>query len=374
MAIVSDFLTALGAGLNPAAAQLLQRQQELAFDRDEKLKRNSKVQEQLQTLIGSPQSPFIADTFPGEAPLQGLETAGTGFAANMTPEQAQQVSQLAEIAPETVLKQIAGQAFPSSGQGGFTLSPGQSRFDAQGNVIANSAVNQSQATQPRVQSSKQLSGGLVQLVMTDGTVKTVPTNEADGELIKSAEQRGAELQGLREGFRGEAKSSTKLALSAYKGITSGRKQIRDLNEGIKLLESGAKTGAVQSLLPSIRAESIKLDNLQKRLGLNVISNTTFGALSQGELDLAMSTSLPKRLNEKELIQWMTEKRDAQAKLLDYFQETAEFLGTPGNTVSDFLKLQKNKTAEPEQVLQDLAQPKSVPVQPTINELVNKYAN
>lgn len=202
------------------------------------------------------------------------------------------------------------------------------------------------ATTDTVQSSKQLPGGLVQLVMKSGEVKVVPPEEANEALIKASERRGAELQGLRAGERGEAKESTKASATAFKGLTAVRKNITNMNEGIKLLEGGARTGAVQGKLPSFKAASIKLDNLRNRLGLDVIGGTTFGALSESELAFALGTALPTGLDEKELLSWMTEKRDAQMKVAANLEEAAIFLGEPGNTVADFIKLKKQKRDAP----------------------------
>ncbi len=304
--------------------------------RQQDFESKASAEQKLQDLIGTAAVPGVPFDI-NNSPLMPVEPVpGTGFAgqAGLESQQVEMLKNLASVSPDSVLKGLSGQIFP----------------DAKQQLL----------TQPRVQSSQQMSGGLVQLVMTDGTIKTVAANEADSAMIREAEQRGAELQGVRAGFRGEAKTSTGLALKAYQGIVSGRKQIRDLNEGINLLKNGARTGAVQSLLPSVRAESIKLDNLQKRLGLNVVSNTTFGALSQGELDLALSSALPKNLNEIELTKWMEEKRNAQSKLIDYYQKSAEFLGTPGNTMAQFLKMQKNSQQQtPQQFLENLAQPQTI---------------
>jgi hypothetical protein len=95
------------------------------------------------------------------------------------------------------------------------------------------------------------------------------------------------------------------------------------------------------MLPSVRESSIKLDNIQKRMGLDVIGNTTFGALSESELNFALDTALPKDLPPAELREWLTRKRESQQKLAAYLENAASFLGKPGNTVSDFLEMQKS---------------------------------
>lgn len=115
----------------------------------------------------------------------------------------------------------------------------------------------------------------------------------------------------------------------------------NVDEAIRLLEEeGAQTGPIISRFPSIRSSAVKLDNVRRKMGLDIIGAVTFGALSKGELDLALATAIPDTLNPPELIQWLKNRNEAQAKLSGYFEEAATFLGTPGNTIPQFLKNQK----------------------------------
>ena len=76
------------------------------------------------------------------------------------------------------------------------------------------------------------------------------------------------------------------------------------------------------------------------MGLNVVSNTTFGALSEGELALALSTALPINLDPIPLRKWIVEKKNAQIKLKDYLTNAAIFMGTPGNTRAGWMDSQR----------------------------------
>ena len=194
-----------------------------------------------------------------------------------------------------------------------------------------------------VQSSKILPGGLTQLVFRNGSVKVVPATEADAILVRDAEARGASLQGLRAGERKGATEAVKAGAKAFEKLLPIKTTIRNIDNGIRLLDQGAKTGAVQGMLPSITAASKELDNVQAQMGLDVIGNTTFGALSESELKFALSSALPKGLNEPELKAWLERKREAQSNLAQYLEETAIFLNTPGNNIADFLK-QKRSTS------------------------------
>jgi len=242
--------------------------------------------------------------------------------------------------------------------------------DEQGNIIAQRNVQTGKVIKdPRVaarakaggvsevQSSKILPGGLVQIVRKDGTTEVISAKEAGQVLVKEAEKRGAELQGLRAGERGAAAESQKLAVGAFKKLAPIQKSIRNIERAITLVDEGAKTGVIQSKMPSIRQASIELDNIQSQMGLDVIGSTTFGALSESELAFALSAALPKKLKGPDLRDWLTRKRDAQRKLSDYITEAAIFMGTPGNTMSGFLQSKKQQQQPKEDVVAGQSQPK-----------------
>lgn len=193
--------------------------------------------------------------------------------------------------------------------------------------------------------SEILPDGTVQLIRKSGAVEIKTAKEADKELIKQARAYGATIQGLRSGERGAASASVKQSLTAFKQLAPIRKSIMNIDNAIRTLDEGAKTGAVEGRLPSIRAASVKLDNIQAQMGLDVIGTTTFGALSESELAFALSAALPKGLNETELREWLIEKRDAQQKLSSYLEETAIYLGTPGNGgIPGFINLKRSEQA------------------------------
>lgn len=233
-----------------------------------------------------------------------------------------EVEGIGEVAgkPRQILKDIAG----------------EQRFVDTGGRVFPEAKKAEGAGEAEVQSSKILPGGLVQLVRKDGTVDIVPATKANQMLVKEAETRGAALQGLRAGERAGAKSSMKLGVDSFKKLEPISKNIRNMEEAIRLIDAGAETGPIAKRFPSIRAASVELQNVQDKLGLDVIANTTFGALSESELAFALDSALPIGLNAPELKDWLTRKRDTQVKLADYLRESAIFLTTPGNTIAKFM--------------------------------------
>jgi hypothetical protein len=165
-------------------------------------------------------------------------------------------------------------------------------------------------------------------VVTEQGAEVVTQPEAQTRLTEQAAVKQAEIDA--------AKQAIKLSGEAFGQLESVRSAIPNLDEAMRLVDEGANTGVIVSKLPSVQEASIKLDNLQGRLGLDVIGNTTFGALSESELKFALDTALPKNLEGPALKDWLQAKKDSQTKLAEYLQEAAIYLGTPGNTIAKFL--------------------------------------
>jgi hypothetical protein len=80
-----------------------------------------------------------------------------------------------------------------------------------------------------------------------------------------------------------------------------------------------------------------LNNVRSQLGLDVIGSVTFGALSEGELNLALDTALPTTLQPKALRQYLTDKKAAQEKLVGYLSKQISYLSKPGNNLAGWLE-------------------------------------
>ncbi|MFQ5519096.1 MAG: hypothetical protein ACE5E3_03745, partial [Mariprofundus sp.] len=123
-----------------------------------------------------------------------------------------------------------------------------------------------------------------------------------------------------------------------------KSNIHNLDGVIKLIDEGADTGVIMSKLPSVKSASIRLNQLRNELGLDVIGSVTFGALSEGELNLALNTGLPTNLPPAELRRWAQNKKAAQEKMVKYLDEQIRFL-RGGKTVADWLEY-KSGSGEP----------------------------
>ena len=160
------------------------------------------------------------------------------------------------------------------------------------------------------------------------------------DLAAEAERKKLEVQ---KELKPQVDTATTLAKFDAETVTSAQTQIgtmltenRKLDEVIRLAETGANTGPLMSRLPSLTAETLALEQLQREMGLDVVGSVTFGALSEGELNLALQKAIPTNLEPKDLIQWAKDKQAANRKLMGYLQEQVRFLRT-GGTVDQWLK-------------------------------------
>lgn len=142
----------------------------------------------------------------------------------------------------------------------------------------------------------------------------------------------------------EAAGTQSIAQSgkAFEKLGAVNQNLANIDAAIAAIDSGAETGPIYKMLPSVTAASVELDNIRNRMGLDVIGSVTFGALSKGELDLALDTALPTGLEPPQLREWLVNKKTAQQKLARHLNEAAIYLGTPGNTPASWAKMQKAK--------------------------------
>ena len=164
---------------------------------------------------------------------------------------------------------------------------------------------------------------------------TIAGNEAAGEGPQATDV--AEVAGTIKAGEEAGKSAIEQSNEAIKQLSATKKQIANIDDAIAAIDAGANTGAIASRLPSITQASIELDNARARLGLDIIGSVTFGALSEGELRLALDTAIPSGLEPAALRAWLVSKKDAQEKLARELEGAAVFLGQPGNTPAKYLQ-------------------------------------
>ncbi len=197
-----------------------------------------------------------------------------------------------------------------------------------------------------VQSSDILPDGSIVMVGTDGTsVVRDPSGQlvvgaARAGVIETGQEYGVDIQTRRARGREGAKISQQISRESFETLGKVRKNIGNLDAAIAALDEGADTGVIESRFPDWKASSIELRNIQRQLGLDVIGSVVFGALSEGELELALATALPIQLQEEDLKDWLTRKKEAQLKLSAELQNAVMFF-SGGGTVGEYVKFQES---------------------------------
>tara|TARA_R110000823_G_scaffold43306_2_gene112779 strand:- start:2487 stop:3194 length:708 start_codon:yes stop_codon:yes gene_type:complete len=186
---------------------------------------------------------------------------------------------------------------------------------------------------------------------------TTLEGEKAQKAIDNAIKDDIKNKALLEGRKEQAIQNQRYVANINENLGKVRVSIRNADDALKVIqkEEGALTGPIISRIPSFRAASIQLDNIQKRMGLDIVGATTFGALSKGELDLALGVALPTMLNEPDLIIFLEDKKRAQQKLILELERAAIYLGTPGNSMSGFIKLLADERKELEKLKKEDAE-------------------
>ena len=207
----------------------------------------------------------------------------------------------------------------------------------------------------KVQSSTTTPDGTTILVMKNGTTKVISAQGVElkgqdrADAIKASAQFGADIQGERAQARGIGELSAKQVGQAFAEVGKIKKNLGNIDDAIAAIDAGANTGVIASKLPNITAASIQLANVRQQLGLDVIGSVTFGALSEGELNLALDTALPTGLAPKDLRKYLVDKKNAQTKLAGYLTEQATYLSKRGNTLAGWLEKVDNEAPPPADV-------------------------
>jgi hypothetical protein len=244
--------------------------------------------------------------------------------------------------------------------------------DAASSALTAIRAQQAAANDPNVQSSSILpdSSGVL-MTMRDGSVQVrtaggdILLGQEATDFVQRANENEAELQrsiyqarqeGTLEGrieLGGEAAATEAAATSqidraneAFDQAAGIQSNISNIDEAIAAIDSGARAGLVANFFPSITEASARLENAMNRMGLDVIGSVTFGALSEGEMRLAMETAVPRNLDPAQLRDFLVRKREAQIKARDALMRAANYLARPGNTLDGWFAQVGQETPSP----------------------------
>lgn len=155
----------------------------------------------------------------------------------------------------------------------------------------------------------------------DGTVERVDIEGATG----LTPERKARLESTTRLDEADLRRGQEAAQRIFDKSTQIDTQIGRLESALSALDEGASSGWIQNYLPAMDAATADLRATANQLGIDIINSATFGALSEKELSLALSTGLPTGLPEGELKSYIRDKVAAQRKLRDQLRKDAREL-------------------------------------------------
>ena len=112
----------------------------------------------------------------------------------------------------------------------------------------------------------------------------------------------------------QQQAAQKEAENMYGQISSLRQNTNTLSQLVDSVDDGATVSLWQSWTPTVKASTARKESLINKLGLEIVAGTTFGALSEGELKLALEVAVPNFTNPADMRKWAKDRMEANKKL------------------------------------------------------------
>lgn len=195
--------------------------------------------------------------------------------------------------------------------------------------------------------TKLYANGLQVSVFQDGKreVKDAAGNILQGEeaqkAIKIAQEDEIEQDRLKSFASESGKAKAGMVQTTMDSITNVDSSLRNFARAKAALREALAdgreiTGLVKDYFPNVSIEAAELYNARNALGLDVIGSVTFGALSKGELDLALSQGLPTSLKGKPLLEYIERRELALSKYRQSLMEAARIFADKDKDYNDYL--------------------------------------
>ena len=193
------------------------------------------------------------------------------------------------------------------------------------------------------------SRGITQVRLADGSLVT--GTEEIGKAIRDGIQSDINDQAAQAQATAEGKATVEELERIKSKIDSAYQAADKADQFIELLTvGGADQTFFARLTPSFwkSQSTIEYEQLAKEAGLDVVGDTTFGALSKGELDLALDTAVPTFGSNEEAKNYFVKRKEAQLNLAREFENYFNFVQSQGGRlVSGRAALEEyNKTRTP----------------------------
>ena len=213
--------------------------------------------------------------------------------------------------------------------------------------IMNALMSQKMGGAGAVRSTKLFSNGTVVQSTDTGVVVYNPqgevvTGDEAQKVINAANEYELSYAQRLSGGRKLGGISVEAAQDAFEKISLVNNSITNIESALDALEQGAQSGMIYNMIPNVTLASGQLEAAMNNMGLDVISSVTFGALSEGEMRLAMETAVPRNLPPEELKKYLQNKKSAQIKAKAALTKAATYLSDPANSLNTWLQEQASR--------------------------------
>ena len=182
--------------------------------------------------------------------------------------------------------------------------------------------------------------------VTVGIDETAPTEQT----FQEAGERGkleakSDLEPMIAFDKQNAKQKAETVKATFEELNRTAKSMALYDQAIAEIDAGAKSGAIQKFLPSMRESSIRLDNVADQLGLNILS-TFKGSQTEKELVVSFDIAVPKSLDEDDLREWLVDQKEKQQRAAEILREAVNHFESQGS-FTGWLEKRENLTSDEE---------------------------
>ena len=185
----------------------------------------------------------------------------------------------------------------------------------------------------------------VQTDPTTGQQYTVMSDPNDGTSVKvpvagalqQTPQQKLDMEGLATTKADDIAMARQKGFAAFDRASTIDESLVKLETAREAVNNGAKAGFLARFIPSFSAATTALRTTANSLGIDIINSATFGALSEKELQLALSTGLDLNLQGEELKIHIADKIAAQTKMRDWLIGQAKMLTKGDVTYSSYIQ-------------------------------------
>lgn len=213
--------------------------------------------------------------------------------------------------------------YGAAGKDSFSMGSQEMFKDDVGNIFFGAAIGDRRRGTLEAKTTPLVPG-------TEPVGKLTPAGGAYGQTAQENLETATEKYRLQQ----DEKSRSTLIDNYRQQSSASITELRELDNIINAIDSGADTGVFVNYFPTTTRATAELFQAARRLGLNIIQNTTFGALSAAEMKLAMETAVPTGLDEAGLRVWATNKKEKIYKLQNEINSAISHIEA-GGSVQDW---------------------------------------